>query len=543
METLNWIISLVVIASICLESWIDMKGEHGHYDARETRSNLVIAAISLVVNLVVRGAMMSIFHRLSHFAVLDIGRGPLAWFVLFLLVDLLSYLFHLLGHKSRIFWAMHVVHHSSHKYNLTTAIRTPFTNSMLRTGMLAPLVFRGFTPDMVLVTDALILFAAFFQHTAMVGKLGWIEYIFNTPSHHRVHHGSNKRYLDRNFGGALIIWDRMFGTFQQEDETPVYGLAKPLRDRRLTNILFHEWYDMARDLCHASGIRQWIKYVFGRPGWKASQLPDKRPIRFFCLRQRTLTIVVLLFSVAAGPLYAQSADSLIRWGLMAEKKYDHATALNFYLRAVYADDQNAEALWRASRAVSTQAGRSRSNLIKAAKAAEANSLATRAIQLDSSNTQARFARAIALGMASAAASNPRDKLANARVIHREIQTILSCDPTFAPAYYVLGKWHLELSKLNWAERLTCNVLFGGVPKEASLDEALRCFDMAIHLESGFLLFYYGKASALYQAGKYTEVVHILEQALLLPTDNPDDMIRRQDCIRLLHESKHHITRI
>lgn len=543
METLNWIISLIVTTSICLESWLDMKGEHGHYDARETRSNLAIAAISLIVNLVVRGAMMGVFHRLSAFAVFDIGSGPLAWFVLFLLMDLLSYLFHFLGHKSRFFWAMHVIHHSSHKFNLTTAIRSPFTNSMLRTGLLAPLVLLGFAPYMVLVTDALILAAAFFQHTAMVGKLGWIEHIINTPSHHRVHHGSNERYIDKNFGGALIIWDRLFGTFQEEDEPPVYGLTKPLRDRRLINILFHEWYDMARDVYRASGIRQWMKYVFGRPGWKASDLRDQRPWSFSCTRQSTLAIALILSCAATSPSQAQTADSLIRRGLTAENNYDNATALNLYMRAIDADGQNAEALWRASRATSNQAGQSRDNVVKAAKAADANALATRAIQLDPSNTQAHFARAIALGMASAAATRPAEKLANARVIRREIQTILSCDSTFAPAYYLLGKWHLELSKLNWAERLTCNVLFGGVPKGVSLDEAIRCFDKAIQLESDFLLFYYGKASALYEAGQYTEVVRILEDALQLPSDHPDDIIRRQDCVRLLHESKHHITKI
>ena len=121
--------------------------------------------------------------------------------------------------------------------------------------------------------------------------------------------------------------------------------------------------------------------------------------------------------------------------------------------------------------------------------------------------------------------------------------LLSHDSTFAPAYYVLGKWQLELSKLNWAERLACQVLFGGVPKGVSLDESIRCFDRAIQLESDFLLFHYGKASALYEAGKYTEAIFILEQALRITTNDPDDIVRRKKCVRLLEESRHRTTRI
>ncbi len=256
-----------------------------------------------------------------------------------------------------------------------------------------------------------------------------------------------------------------------------------------------------------------------------------------------IIFLIAIISITVSPLRAQSADSLIKRGLQAENDHNTEAALELYKRAIEVDQHNTEALWRASRALSTQAGRSRDKGIQATRAAEANALASKAIQLDPASTHARLARVIALGIAAASAPNPAEKLTNAKVIHREIRMMLSYDSTFAPAYYVLGKWHLDLAKLNWAERLACNVLFGGIPKGASLDESIRCFDKAIQLEPDFLLFHYGKASALYEAGRFTEVVLVLEHALQLATTHPDDIIRRQNCVRLLEESKHRSIRI
>lgn len=545
METLNWTIPSIIVVSIGLELWLDIKGKHGHYDRTETKENLIIALVGFCVNLLVRGTMIKIFLWLAKYAVFNIGSGPFVWILLFLLTDLQSYLFHYLGHKSRFFWAMHVIHHSSHKFNFTTAIRTPFTNSVFRVGCLTPLVLLGFEPEMVFIMDALIIFAAFFQHTEMVGKLGWIEYVVNTPSHHRVHHASNEAYIDKNFGGALIIWDRMFGTFREEDEPPVYGLTIPLKDRSILNILFHEWHGMARDVCHASGFRQWMNYIFSRPGWKPPHGGSQRVKGWWrsrTSRQKALVITVLL-SCTALRSYTQTAESYLRSGLSAEARYNDTVALGFYRQAIEADPENVEAVWRASRALSRQAGYNPDKRYRAGKANEAHTLANRAIQLDPTCIQARLARVIALGMASAAASSPTEKLANARVIHREIHTILAFDSAFAPAYYVLGKWHLELSKLNWAERLACTMLFGGVPEGVSIDESIRCFDRAIQLQSDFLLFYHGKASALCHTGRYAEAIVLLQHALRMAATHPDDSLRRQNCERLLEESKRRVNRI
>jgi sterol desaturase/sphingolipid hydroxylase (fatty acid hydroxylase superfamily) len=172
----------------------------------------------------------------------------------------------------RVFWASHVVHHSSQHYNLSTALRQTWT-PMTSLPFWAALALLGFQPWMILTQQAISLIYQFWIHTERIGRLpGPIEFVFNTPSHHRVHHGSNELYLDRNYGGILIVWDRLFGTFQGETERPRYGLTQNLRTFRPTKVAFHEFAAIARDVRGAGSWRHRLGYVFRSPGWS----PDGR---------------------------------------------------------------------------------------------------------------------------------------------------------------------------------------------------------------------------------------------------------------------------
>jgi sterol desaturase/sphingolipid hydroxylase (fatty acid hydroxylase superfamily) len=205
----------------------------------------------------------------------QIATIPVTWatFLLcFVLDDLRFYVHHRIAHRVRWVWAMHVVHHSSQNYNLPIALRQSWTKHFTGTMMLKiPLVLVGFDPIMVTFCGVLNATYQFFLHTETIDRMPrWYEAIFNTPSHHRVHHGTNPRYLDANYAGTLIIWDRLFGTFEAEraDDPPIYGLVKQLDTLNPVTVLTHEYVGIARDASQRD-LRWWqrLAYVFAPPGW------------------------------------------------------------------------------------------------------------------------------------------------------------------------------------------------------------------------------------------------------------------------------------
>jgi sterol desaturase/sphingolipid hydroxylase (fatty acid hydroxylase superfamily) len=538
MSNLNVITTSVFIGSIVMEAMLSTRDQLGHYERHDTRINICIAIIALGVNLVVKSVILSFFLWLKPFAIYQAGHGVLAWITLFFLADLQSYGWHYAGHRVRLFWAMHVIHHSSPTFNFSTAIRSPFTNVLFRMGTMAPLVWLGFEPWMIFWMDALIVSFAFFQHTQMIGKLGWLENIFSTPSHHRVHHASDEKYLDKNFGGILIIWDKIFGTFQEEEFKPTYGLTKPLPNQTVAKVIFHEWVDIIRDCRQARNWRERGFYLFGPPGWK----PNARSggVCFWQASSAHLKhafIVMAMLGLAYLVANGQTADELFNRGVMHEQAFNDQAALLFYQKTLEASPHHVEALWRGSRQFSKLSGRHSDPKRKQQQAQEAKRLAELAIQLDPKNREAHLSYIVAMGLLSEVADSPAEKIKNARLIKSEAELILSLDSLFAPAYFVLGKWHFEIARLNWAERLACNLLFGGVPPGASMERALVYFDRAISLRPDCILFHYGKARVLFQNGRYDRAIKILEAALQLTPQEPDDKLRHYKCIQLLNESR------
>ncbi len=199
----------------------------------------------------------------------DMGNGVVPWTIAMVWWDLAYYLNHRFMHEVRAMWAIHVPHHSSEHYNLSTALRQPVAGAF---GVWVPygLVARmGVRPSIIETSRALNLIYQYWIHTDTVRTIGAAEEVLNTPSHHRVHHGSNQRYLDRNHAGILIIWDRMFGTFQREqpDEPVVYGLTKNIETYNLWTVSTHEYRDMFRDVARSTNWRDRLGFVVGSPGW------------------------------------------------------------------------------------------------------------------------------------------------------------------------------------------------------------------------------------------------------------------------------------
>ena len=197
----------------------------------------------------------------------DLGTGALATVGAILAWDAIYYWNHRLMHESRLMWAIHVVHHSSERYNLSTALRQPVADAF---GMFVPvgaMALLGFRPALIETARGVNLLYQFWIHTDAIPKLGRLEEVLNTPSHHRVHHGSNPQYLDRNHGSILIVWDRLFGTFAREEEPVRYGLTKNIDTFNPLRIATHEHADILRDVAHAEGWPDRLGFVFRGPGW------------------------------------------------------------------------------------------------------------------------------------------------------------------------------------------------------------------------------------------------------------------------------------
>jgi sterol desaturase/sphingolipid hydroxylase (fatty acid hydroxylase superfamily) len=238
------------------------------YEAKDTRTSLLLGTGNVVINVAWKLVVLAIFAGVYELSPLRLDPGDWwVWVLLFFADDLSYYWFHRISHESRFFWASHSVHHSSTHYNLSTALRqtwVPMTYFPFWIWM--PLV--GFEPWMVFLAQAWSLIYQFWIHTERVRRLPrFLELFLNTPSHHRVHHGSNQVYLDRNYAGILIIWDRLFGTYIPEGERVRYGLTKNIHTFNPVRAAFHEYIAMWHDIRRASRFRDRLGVLYHGPGW------------------------------------------------------------------------------------------------------------------------------------------------------------------------------------------------------------------------------------------------------------------------------------
>jgi sterol desaturase/sphingolipid hydroxylase (fatty acid hydroxylase superfamily) len=268
------------LAAVLLEAWHARRHHLNRYRLGDTLASLSMLLASAIVELLPRIVALIIFFQLYELSPLKdvIGRQWWAWLLLFLLDDFTYYWFHRANHEVRLFWAGHVNHHSSRYMNFGTALRQGVGERVHKFLFWLWLPLLGFDPAMIITVIGISLFYQFWIHTQAVGKLHpWIEAVFNTPSHHRVHHGSNVRYLDRNHGGVLIIWDRLFGTFSEErdDEPVVYGLTTNIESDNPWTVLSHEYRAIGRDLRRAKTWGERLRYLLLAPGWSHDG-PDKR---------------------------------------------------------------------------------------------------------------------------------------------------------------------------------------------------------------------------------------------------------------------------
>lgn len=254
------------IGLMILEFFIAKRRGKNIFNFTNSIANVNVGIAERLLDTLITGLFFFVYDYLNkHYGIFHIESSLLMWVALFICTDFTWYWYHRLAHEINLFWAAHIVHHQSEDFNYTVSARITVFQAIIRTGFWAILPILGFPAEMI--TSVLLVHGLypFFIHTRLVGNLGILEYIFVTPSHHRVHHASNPEYLDKNYGDVLIIWDKLFGTFKKEESEITYGLTKPLKSQSFLWQHFHFILELLVAVKREKGVINKLKKLFGRP--------------------------------------------------------------------------------------------------------------------------------------------------------------------------------------------------------------------------------------------------------------------------------------
>ncbi len=257
-------------------------------------SNVSIGIAERLLNLFVAATFYQLYYWVyDNYAIFTIPANWKVWIALILVTDFVWYWYHRMGHEVNLFWAAHIVHHHSEEFNLTAAARITTIQAIIRTGFWCLLPLLGFHPTMVITMLVVHGSYSFFTHTQIVGRIKWLEYIFITPSLHGVHHASDEKYLDKNYGDIFVFWDKLFGTFQVEEEKPKYGLTHPLKSFSFLWMHFHYYFEIYESYKRAAGFKGKWTAVFGSPANMDQDIRPELEKRF--LQDRSLNLKQLRF--------------------------------------------------------------------------------------------------------------------------------------------------------------------------------------------------------------------------------------------------------
>ena len=255
------------LITMIVEAWICSREKVIGYKNKDTFASLSMGIGNVLVQNAWKGVVVGVAAFLYQYTWFELPQAWWTWVAVIIAHDFLYYWFHRFSHEIRLFWAAHVNHHSSEHYNLSTALRQSWTTPFTSMFFYWPLPLLGVHPAMILVADAISLLYQYWIHTELIGRMGPFESIMNTPSHHRVHHGANVQYLDRNYAGIFIIWDKLFDTFEPEKEPVCYGLTKNITSFNPIIVAFHEWVAMLKDAWQANTWHERWLYLYQPPGW------------------------------------------------------------------------------------------------------------------------------------------------------------------------------------------------------------------------------------------------------------------------------------
>ena len=258
------IVLIMIFAEVLISNWQNKT----YYKQEDSLCTAGLLAGNILIAFAVKGFALALHFYLYEFRLLDLSAViPLwaMWLLTFVLIDLVFYIYHRMSHRMRFLWAIHMSHHSSEEMNFAVSFRQAWFGPISKIPFFVSLPLIGLDPTIIAVAGVISTLWGIVGHTQIVNKLGPLEWVFNTPSHHRVHHGSNKQYIDKNYGNLLIIWDRMFGTFEPEREQVQYGLVNNVNTFNPVKITFMAWTSIWQDINQSNTAGQTLRAFFGPP--------------------------------------------------------------------------------------------------------------------------------------------------------------------------------------------------------------------------------------------------------------------------------------
>ena len=261
------IVLAMIFVELLISSWQNKK----YYKTEDTLCTAGLLAGNIIVAFSIKGLILAFHFYLYQFKIIELASIlPLwaMWVLTFVMIDFVFYIYHRMSHRVRFLWAIHLSHHSSEEMNFAVSFRQAWFGPISKIPFFMALPLLGFDPTIIAVAGVISTLWGIVGHTQIVGRLGFVEWIFNTPSHHRVHHGSNEQYIDKNYGNLLIIWDRMFGTFEPEKESVRYGLVKNVNTYNPIKITFMGWKEILDDIKESKSLSHSLYLFFGPPKTK-----------------------------------------------------------------------------------------------------------------------------------------------------------------------------------------------------------------------------------------------------------------------------------
>lgn len=294
---------------LAIEYWFALRQRKVHlFNYESSIANISVGIAERLLNLLITGSFYGLYNYVyENYALLSISNQWWVWVALLLVTDLIWYWYHRLGHEVNLFWGAHIVHHQSEEFNYTVSARITTLQAIVRNVFWISLPLVGFRPSMVITILVVHGAYSFFTHTQLIGRLGWLEYIFITPSLHGVHHASNEKYLDKNYGDIFVFWDKIFGTFQAEGEKPVYGIIHPLKSKSFLWQHFHYYMELLEACRRSKSIWRALRLIFGKPSGIDSSIRGDLEKRFLTKRSSlhsTLRFKVYLNVQVVGCLVA-----------------------------------------------------------------------------------------------------------------------------------------------------------------------------------------------------------------------------------------------
>jgi sterol desaturase/sphingolipid hydroxylase (fatty acid hydroxylase superfamily) len=262
----------IVLAMIFVEILISNWQQKNYYQIQDTLCTIGLLAGNIIVAFSIKSLILALHFYLYQYKIFELsGMLPLwlFWILTFVVIDLVFYIYHRMSHRIRFLWAIHLSHHSSEEMNFAVSFRQAWFGPISKIPFFMVLPLLGFDPTIIAAAGVISTLWGIVGHTQIIGKLGFIEWVFNTPSHHRVHHGSNKQYIDKNYGNLLIIWDRMFGTFEPEEEPVKFGLVNNVNTYNPAKITFMAWSSMIDDIKKKKNLSEMFSTIMEPPNTQA----------------------------------------------------------------------------------------------------------------------------------------------------------------------------------------------------------------------------------------------------------------------------------